>query len=351
VCQQFDLNVAFRSAKGRFRPFVGDCSDRRPFAERKATMAGFTLIELLVSIAVIGILAALLLPAVMAAREAARKVECRNNLKQLGLAFHLHQDAHKHYPSNGWGYLWIGEPDRGTGPRQPGGWIYQILPYLEQEPLRKLGSGEPDSQRKQTLGEVQRTPVTVFFCPSRPRRPVLPRNPVLVPYNAEAVEAVAKTDYAVNEGDYITDTREGPKTLADGDRPGGYAWQDTRKATGICFQRSEIKPRDIKDGLSQTYLIGEKYVSRLHYDDFEDPGYDQSMFSGVDLDLNRWVLKSPRTDDDAVDERRFGSAHAGGCFFAFCDGHVRFISENINPHVHQLLGNRKDGEVVPGEAY
>jgi prepilin-type N-terminal cleavage/methylation domain-containing protein/prepilin-type processing-associated H-X9-DG protein len=318
---------------------------------RRERRAGFTIVELLVSIAIIGILAALLLPAVMAAREAGRKVECRNNLKQLGLAFHEHESSYRHYPSNGWGYLWIGEPDRGTGKRQPGGWIYQILPYLEQQPLRKKGSGEPDPQRRLTLSEVSQTPVSVFFCPSRPRAPVLPRNPVLVPWNAEPVDGAAKTDYAVNEGDYITDTREGPKSLAEGDTPGAYAWKDTGKATGICFQRSEIKPRDIRDGLSQTYLIGEKYVSRLHYFDFQDPGYDQSMFSGVDLDLNRWVLKSPRTDDDAVDERRFGSAHAGGCFFVFCDGHVRFISENINPEVHRRLGNRRDGEVVPGDAY
>ncbi|MCH8828986.1 MAG: DUF1559 domain-containing protein [Planctomycetes bacterium] len=95
-------------------------------------------------------------------------------------------------------------------------------------------------------------------------------------------------------------------------------------------------------------MVGEKYVSRLHYDTNQDAGHDQSMYSGVDLDINRWTLKPPRTDDDGIDVRRFGSAHLGGCHFLFCDGSVRFISENINTRVHQSLGNRKDGKVTGG---
>ncbi|MFQ5730910.1 MAG: DUF1559 domain-containing protein [Planctomycetaceae bacterium] len=324
---------------------------RRCRSRTRSARRGFTLIELLVSIAIIGILTALLLPAVHAAREAARKTRCRYNLKQLGLAMHNHHEAHGYFPSNGWGYLWIGEPDRGSGRQQPGGWIYQLLPYLEQQPLRKLGSGQPDALRRRSLAELSRTPLAVFSCPTRSAQAVSPRNPILNPRNSLPVEFVAKTDYAVNEGDYITDTREGPTSLAEGDRPGGYAWRNVDRASGVCFQRSEIRFRDIRDGSTHTYLIGEKYVSRLHYNSFDDPGYDQSMYSGVDLDVARWVLKPPRVDDDAIDKRRFGSPHSGGAHFVFCDGRVKFISENVNPRVHRALGNRRDGIVIDGSSF
>ena len=90
---------------------------------RNRRQAGFTLVELLVVIAIIGILIALLLPAVQAAREAARSLECRNHLRQLAVAALNHEQAHGHYPTGGWGFYWIGDPDRGFAEDQPGGWI------------------------------------------------------------------------------------------------------------------------------------------------------------------------------------------------------------------------------------
>ena len=131
----------------------------------------FTLVELLVVITIIGILVALLLPAVQAAREAARRMQCSNNLKQLGMAALNHESATGHFPTGGWGWYWVGDPDRGTGKDQPGGWIYNLLPYIEQEALYLLpADGDPKNiTAKQLAGAavMVQQPVTLLNCPSR----------------------------------------------------------------------------------------------------------------------------------------------------------------------------------------
>src|SRR5262245_3657946 len=125
----------------------------------------FTLIELLVVIAIIAVLIGLLLPAVQAVREAAARIECANNLKQIGLAMLNHESAWRRYPAGGWGWGWVGDPDRGNDRHQPGGWAYNILPYVEQENLHRLGAGLPAAQKQAAITQRVRTPLRVFNCP------------------------------------------------------------------------------------------------------------------------------------------------------------------------------------------
>src|SRR5688500_123866 len=135
------------------------------------TRAAFTLVELLVVIAIIGVLVALLLPAVQAAREAARRTQCINNLKQIGLAAHNSHDAYKVFPSGGWGWHWVGDSDLGVGEKQPGGWTYNLLPYLEQTNVHALGKdnspGTITAAQKAGAFKATQTPIAEYLCPSR----------------------------------------------------------------------------------------------------------------------------------------------------------------------------------------
>src|SRR3954463_10008918 len=102
--------------------------------------SAFTLVELLIVISICGMLIQMLLPAVEMSREASRRIQCANNLHQIALGFQLHENAQGYYPSSGWGWQWVGHPDRGYGDEQPGGWAYNILSFVEQQSIRELGS-------------------------------------------------------------------------------------------------------------------------------------------------------------------------------------------------------------------
>ncbi len=229
----------------------------------------FTLVELLTVIVIIGTLLALLLPAIQAAREAARQNQCKSHLRQVGLAMHLHHSLHRTFPSGGWGWRWVGDPDRGTGLRQPGGWIFSLLPFIEQEQLFELGKGTKGADKVSFNTQRIQISLSAFHCPSRRTAESYPMGYVGYPaYNALDAARVAKTDYAANAGDLseILSPDE-PKTFEQGDEMATQAkWPVVpASAMGVCYLRSEVRDAHIRDGLSNTYLVGEKYMHAGSY--------------------------------------------------------------------------------------
>jgi prepilin-type N-terminal cleavage/methylation domain-containing protein len=321
--------------------------------------SAFTLVELLVVITIIGILIALLLPAVQAAREAARRVQCTNNLKQLALGCLGHEETHKFFPTCGWGYNWAGEPDRGFDKRQPGGWMFNILQYIEQDALRNMGA---DGDRtKMTLAAS--TPLAVQNCPSRR---ICTSYPFVTTANYSNLNpqptTVGRTDYAGNGGDCL-DGCAGygfVSTLKDGDDRSESWWLSmpgsAKQSTGLFYVRSIVKICDIVDGVSNTYLLGEKYCNPDHYADGLSAYDDQGWNLGWDWDNVRWCNNAtdyqPLQDQPGYDRgRAFGSAHAIGFHMAMCDGSVQFINYSIDPTTHNRLGNRKDGLTIDAKLW
>jgi len=315
---------------------------------------GFTLVELLVVIAIIGTLVGLLLPAVQSAREAGRRTSCANNLKQLAVAAQMHENTHQYLPSAGWGWYWMGDPDRGTGMKQPGSWAYSLLPYLEQQALYRMGSDDQpdvitDAQKAETA-EAAQMAVPVFYCSSR--RFAMPyEHPRggepgsgLQAYNANDTGVVGKMDYAGNGGDTIVMWSEGP-TPADGFAGNGFA--DMSGANGVFYQRSQVRLASIPDGTSNTYLIGEKHLWPDSYE-FGDNymSDDHSFMAGDDIDTICWTNVLPKQDADDGEVGRFGSAHMNVFQVTLCDGSVRTVATAIDLTTHQRLGNRKDRKVV-----
>jgi prepilin-type N-terminal cleavage/methylation domain-containing protein len=324
---------------------------------RAAGKRAFTLIELLVVIAIIGVLIGLLLPAVQAAREAARRAQCANHLKQIGLASMVHLETHGYFPSSGWGYLWMGDPDMGFGAKQPGGWLYDLLPYMEMERVRDLGAGmDPFSaQKRHLLGIAKGAVCATFHCPSR--RAAVQYPAVEGSTNADTLEYCAKSDYAANGGTQ-TIVGGGPSDVSCLKNYPNCGWTHTlawmyENFDGISSERSEIGLRDIPDGVSNTYLVGEKYLKPEDYYTGNGCTDNNTAYQGNDWDVNRWTGNSgtymPMQDTPGFDDcsSRFGSAHAYGFHMVMCGGSVHQISYSVDGLVHQRLGSRRDGKPIP----
>ena len=253
---------------------------------------GFTLVELLVVITIIAILIALLLPAVQAAREAARRTHCGNNLKQLSLACLQHEHIQGFFPTGGWGANWVADPNRGFHSKflpghvpsgQTGCWMFNVLPYIEQEELHDLGLGSTGTDLNNAHIRRMATPIPTMNCPSRRPYLVLPVAPSLAGSYANCSGLTGKTctDYAINVGQtsaqiYVISWL------------GVYEPTD-KDCLGVSFFMSNITAARITDGLSNTYLLGEKYLNPDDYLTGLDGGDDWGMLTGHQDDNSRGV--------------------------------------------------------------
>jgi prepilin-type N-terminal cleavage/methylation domain-containing protein len=326
--------------------------DKYPSSIRR----GFTLVELLVVIAIIGILVALLLPAVQQAREAARRVQCMNHVKQMTLAVLTHESAQRLLPTGGWRGSMIGDPDRGFGEEQPGGWIFNILPFIEEQALYNLGKDATGAVRKQQLIQRESTPISTFNCPSRRPAQTYPNEMSRAPRNGPRSAEHARSDYAMNVGNTTGFDGSCPAPANYDDKPNG--WPPTiDEFNGIVFCGSEVKLKHIKDGTSHTYAVGERYLDPARYYDGRGHSNDWSMYSGFQDDHYRstyyrahptrpWSQEPKQDQFGVAEDELFGSAHPSGCFISFCDGSVQFVSYSVDPVAHAYRGDRQDGMVI-----
>jgi prepilin-type N-terminal cleavage/methylation domain-containing protein len=290
---------------------------------------GFTLVELLVVITIIGILIALLLPAVQAAREAARRMSCSNNLRQVGLGLHLYHDSWKQLPAGWRAYGPAGTPDPLSAPGW--GWAACILPFVEQGNAVRSMIHYDQSIAAPQNAEACRLVVALLRCPSDG-------------------SAGGKNTFA-----WAPDEAGGAKIdeLAVANYIGMFGTEDIHKcgnstysgkqctSNGSFYHNSGLRFADIKDGLSQTFVAGERTLDLDHSTWVGAPPGDAcspGLVVGAATDV--------APNDPTVEKHNFGSRHPGGTHFLVGDGSVHMVSQYVNMDVYRALCTPAGGEVV-----
>jgi prepilin-type N-terminal cleavage/methylation domain-containing protein/prepilin-type processing-associated H-X9-DG protein len=324
----------------------------------------FTLVELLVVIAIIGVLTAMLLPAVQAAREAARRTQCTNNLKQIGVALHNYHDSQRVFPS---GYLDgnktpASTPDNDLGPGW--GWASLLLPYLEEGNVsRQINFGQGVGVGSN--GTVSQVPLTVYECPTDPLQEAF------TVYDSTQTTVLA----VVAHGNYVgcngwEECFWNAGGAGSGSGADGLIGGAGRAGDGVFYRNSHINAAKITDGLSHTIFVGERssdhspatwtgavagglcpawMAGQAPNSAPPGPAYDNADFGEALVLAHCNATHLPSADFPIYDPDTFYSMHAGqGANFLFGDGSVQFLTSDIDPYTYQYLSTIAGGEVVQG---
>lgn len=299
--------------------------------------AAYTLIELLVVIAIIAVLIGLLLPAVQKVREAAGRVQCRNNLKQLGLALHNHHDAHQTFPPGLFNSVW---PLTGPGKERRSG-VVALFPYLEQAPLHDRIEAQIRAGNYPWYAVGSDVRIAILVCPADPN------SPKTWGYSDSPVQEGFHGNYSLCSGSTVLNP--------PGDRTG--SWRD-----GVFFAFSRTRFSDIPDGTSTTLMAGEIVVVPDTPKDCDirgrylDAVHGGTLFTTLEPpntalgDAGEYCIPIPRAPcrlNSGTDIAHFlRSYHSGGVHVLFADGSVRWVADSIDARTYRALGTRAGGEVA-----